>query len=46
MSQTDAVKYRGLHFDCRLNWQEHIARKRRQIDLKTKEISWLGKNPI
>jgi hypothetical protein len=24
-----------------LNWKEHIARKRKQIDLKTKEINWL-----
>jgi hypothetical protein len=39
--QTDAVKYPGLHFDCRLNWKEHIATNRKQIDLKTKEISWL-----
>jgi hypothetical protein len=39
--QTEVVKYLGLHFDCRLNWKEHIARKRKQIDLKTKEIDWL-----
>jgi DNA polymerase III sliding clamp (beta) subunit (PCNA family) len=39
--QTEAVKYLGLPFDCRLNWKEHIARKRKQIDLKTKEINWL-----
>ena len=31
----------GLHFDCRLNWKEHITRKRKQSDLKTKEINWL-----
>ena len=36
---TEAVKYLGLHSDCRLNWKEHIARKRKQIDLK--EINWL-----
>ena len=24
-----------------LNWKEHIAKKRKQIDLKTKEINWL-----
>jgi len=41
--QTEAVKYLGLHFDCRLNWKEHIARKRKQIDLKTKERK---QNPI
>jgi len=29
------------HMAARLNWKEHIARKRKQIDLKTKEISWL-----
>ena len=34
--QTEAVKYLGLHFGCRLNWKEHIAKKRKQIDLKTK----------
>jgi hypothetical protein len=39
--ETEVVKYLGLHFDCRLNWKEHIARKRKQIDLKTKEINWL-----
>jgi len=25
--QTEVVKYPGLHFDCRLNWKEHIAKK-------------------
>jgi hypothetical protein len=39
--ETEVVKYLGRHFDCMLNWKEHIARKRKQIDLKTKEISWL-----
>jgi hypothetical protein len=33
--------YLGLHFNCRVNWKEHIARKRKEIDLKTKEINWL-----
>jgi len=27
--QTEIVKYLGLHFDCGLNWKEHIARKRK-----------------
>ena len=39
--QKEVVKYLGLHFDCRVNWTEHIARKRKQIDLKTREINWL-----
>jgi len=37
--QTEAAKHLGLHFDCRLNWKEHIDRKRKQMDLKTKEIN-------
>ena len=46
--QTGTVKYLGLHFDCRLNWKEHIARKRNQTDLKTKQINWLigKKSPL
>jgi hypothetical protein len=36
---TEVVKYLGLHFDCRLNWKEHIAKKIKQINLKTKEIN-------
>ena len=45
--QTEAVQYLVLHFDRRLNWKKHIARKRKQIDLKTKEINLLiRKNPI
>jgi len=31
--QTEVVKYLGLHFYCRWNWKEHVARKRNQIDL-------------
>ena len=38
-------KYLGLHFDCKLNWKEHIAKKMKQTDLKAKEINWLiGRN--
>jgi hypothetical protein len=33
--QTEAVKYLGLHRDCRLNWKEHIA-KRKTNRLKNK----------
>jgi hypothetical protein len=39
--QTVVVKYLGLHFDCRLSWKEHIAKKRKQIYFKTEEINWL-----
>jgi hypothetical protein len=34
--QTEIVEYLGLHFDCRLNWKEHFAKKRKQIHLKQK----------
>ena len=29
--QTEVVKYLGLQFDCRLNWKEHIARKKNRL---------------
>jgi len=46
--QTESVQYLRIHFDCSLNCKEHIDRKRKKIDLKTKEINWLigKKNPI
>ena len=28
--QPEAVKYLGLHFDCRLNWKEHIYKKKKE----------------
>jgi hypothetical protein len=41
----ETVKYLELHLDRRLNWKEHIAMKRKQLDHKTREIKWLiGKN--
>jgi len=41
LPQVESVKYLGLHFDCRLNWKAHITKKRKQTDLKAKEINWL-----
>jgi hypothetical protein len=41
----DQVKYLGLNFDCKLNWRQHITKKRKQMDQKTKELNWhTGKN--
>ena len=45
LPQVESVKYLGLHSDCKLNWKEHIAKKRKQTDLRAKEINWLiGRN--
>jgi hypothetical protein len=39
--QAETVKYLGIHFDKRLTWKNHVATKRKQLDLKTREIYWL-----
>jgi len=39
--QAETVKYLGLHFDKRLTWKNHVVTKRKQLDLKTREIYWL-----
>jgi len=45
LPQVESVKYLGLHFNCKLNWKEHIIKKRKQTDFKVKEIKWLiGRN--
>lgn len=39
--QSSCVKYLGIHLDCKLNWRDHIKKKRKQIDLKMKDLYWL-----
>jgi hypothetical protein len=31
----------GLNFDNHLTWKDHVATKRKKLDLKTREINWL-----
>jgi hypothetical protein len=37
----EQVRYLGLTFDCKPNWRQHIIKKRKQMDQKTKEFHWL-----
>jgi hypothetical protein len=37
LPQSSTVKHLGFHLDSRLAWKQHIAKERKQIDLKVKD---------
>lgn len=39
--QTNTAKYLGVHLDNKLNWKQHILKKKKQIDITTKQLNWL-----
>ena len=43
-----SIRYLGMHMDAKLTWREHIVKKRKQIDLKFKQLYWLlgRKSPL
>lgn len=39
--QLNEAKYLGMHMDRRLTWKTHILKKRKEMDLKVKQMYWL-----
>lgn len=39
--QKSEVKYLGMYLDKRLTWKPHLQKKRKQLDLKIKQMNWI-----
>jgi hypothetical protein len=41
LPQADEVRYLGIHLDRRHTWRKHVTTKRKQLDLKLRNLYWL-----
>jgi hypothetical protein len=41
LPQRNELKYLDMHFKSRLTWAKHIKSKRKQLNLKAKQMFWL-----
>lgn len=39
--QQDEVKYLGIHLDKKLTWATHVDKKRKQLDIKLRQLHWM-----
>jgi len=40
LTQTEEVKYLGIHLDRKLTWRKHISGKRKKLNLKLHKLHW------